>query len=127
MPRVLGPRSLLVLGLAVVPALGACVSNAPAAGTANTIDVDSSASACTLSATTAPSGTLTFRVKNTGDDTTEFYLLGEDKVRVVGEVENIGPGLSRDLVVDAVPGTYHTSCKPGMSGDGIVAAFTVTD
>ena len=25
------------------------------------------------------------------------------------------------------PGTYHTACKPGMVGDGIRAAFTVTD
>ncbi|HET7830494.1 MAG TPA: iron uptake system protein EfeO, partial [Candidatus Limnocylindrales bacterium] len=130
MPRVHGapsPRPLLVLGLAVLPALGACVSNTPAGATANTIDVDSSATACTLSATTAPSGTITFRVKNSGDDVTEFYLLGEDKVRVVSEVENIGPGLTREMVVQARPGTYHTSCKPGMVGDGIVAAFTVTD
>lgn len=130
MPRVFGahaPRSLLVLGLAAVPALAACVSNAPEGGAANSIDVDSSATACTLSATTAPSGTITFRVKNTGSDATEFYLLGEDKQRVVGEVEDIGPGLSRDLVVQAQPGTYHTSCKPGMAGDGIVAAFTVTE
>ena len=53
---------------------------------------------------TAPSGTLTFRVTNTGDDITEFYLLGEDELRVVGEVENVGPGLTRDLVVQAAPG-----------------------
>src|SRR5207342_1428075 len=100
--------------------------NTPSAG-ASAIDVDSSATGCTLTTATAPSGTLTFRVKNSGDDVTEFYLLGEDKLRVVGEVENIGPGLTRDLVVQARPGTYHTACKPGMVGDGIRSAFTVTD
>jgi iron uptake system component EfeO len=120
-------RPLLVLGLAVLPALGACVSNTPAGATGNTIEVESSATACVLSATTAPSGTVTFRVKNTGDDVTEFYLLGEDKLRVVSEVENIGPGLTREMVVQARPGTYHTECKPGMAGDGIMAEFTVTD
>ncbi len=36
---------------------------------------------------------------NGGTKVTEFYLLGEDGLRIVGEVENIGPGLSRDLVV----------------------------
>ena len=59
---------------------------------------------------------------------TEFYLLGEDGLRIVGEVENIGPGLTRDLVAArAAPGKYFTACKPGMVGDGIRADFTVTD
>ena len=66
-------------------------------------------------------------MKNTGDEVTEFYLLGEDGLRVVGEVENVGPGLTRDLVVQARPGTYFTACKPGMVGDGIRSAFTVSD
>ena len=45
----------------------------------------------------------------------------------MGEVENIGPGLTRQLIVE-VPdgGTYTTACKPGMVGDGIRAPFTVT-
>ena len=129
MPRVPSRRSSLppvVLALVALPVLAGCVSNTPGAS-GSAIDVESSATACTVSTATAPSGTLTFRVHNTGDDITEFYLLGEDKVQVVGEVENIGPGLTRDLVVQAAPGTYHTSCKPGMAGDGIVAPFNVTD
>ena len=67
------------------------------------------------------------RSPTTGDDVTEFYLLGEDGLRVVSEVENVGPGLTRDLVVQVKPGTYYTACKPGMVGDGIRAEFTVTD
>ena len=58
---------------------------------------------------------------------TEFYLLAEDGLRIVGEVENVGPGLSRDLVVIAPEGKYFTACKPGMVGDGIRAGFEVTD
>jgi iron uptake system component EfeO len=42
-------------------------------------------------------------------------------------VENIGPGLTRNLVVTAPAGKYTTACKPGMQGDGIRAAFEVTD
>jgi iron uptake system component EfeO len=75
----------------------------------------------------APAGTLTFDVTNGGDDVTEFYLLGEDGLRIVGEVENIGPALDRQLVLAAPAGTYVTACKPGMVGEGIRGEFTVTE
>lgn len=91
------------------------------------ITVESSADACTVSEREVPAGKVRFTVTNSGDQVTEFYLLGDDRLRVVGEVENIGPQLSRDLVVQLTAGTYYTSCKPGMVGDGIgTAEFTVT-
>ena len=93
----------------------------------STIKVSSTDDACKLSKSTAPSGNLVFKVTNDGSEVTEFYLLGADGQRVVGEVENIGPGLSRNMVVKAAPGKYVTACKPGMSGDGIRDRFTVTD
>lgn len=121
------PVTLVGAGL-VVLALAGCVSNAkPASGTAGAITVTSTADSCDLSTTTAPSGTLTFAVSNTGSDVTEFYLLASDGLQVISEVENVGPGLSRDLVVQARPGSYIASCKPGMVGDGIRHDFTVTD
>jgi iron uptake system component EfeO len=58
---------------------------------------------------------------------TEFYVYGEDGKRIVGEVENIGPGITRELVLKAEPGNYITACKPGMAGDGIRAPFSVSD
>lgn len=110
-------------------ALTGCVANARDTDSANAaLTVDSSADACTVSAAEAPSGNLSFSVTNSGDQVTEFYLLAADGLRIVGEVENIGPGLSRDLVVQLAPGDYLTTCKPGMVGDGIdKTAFTVTD
>ena len=46
---------------------------------------------------------------------------------MLGEVENITPGLTRTFHVEvAEPGTYTTACKPGMKGDGIRGDFTVT-
>ena len=92
-----------------------------------TINVESSADECKLTTAEAPSGNVVFKVKNTGDQVTEFYLYGEDGLRIVGEIENVGPGLSRDLVVRAAPGKYVTACKPGMGGKGIRDGFTVTD
>ncbi|MFL6061842.1 MAG: iron uptake system protein EfeO [Marmoricola sp.] len=93
----------------------------------NAITVTSSNEACDVSAAKAESGTISFKVKNTGSKVTEFYLYGEDGLRIAGEVENIGPGLTRDLVLTAQPGKYFTACKPGMTGQGIRAAFTVAD
>lgn len=115
--------------VALVLPLAACVSNEdPAPGSsAGALTVSSTADACTVSADEVGSGTVTFSVTNDGTDVTEFYLLGEDGLRVISEVENIGPGLTRDLVVQVRPGEYFTACKPGMVGDGIQAAFTVTD
>jgi iron uptake system component EfeO len=91
------------------------------------ITVNSTNSACDVSSTTTPSGNLVFQVKNSGTKVTEFYLYGADGLRIVGEIENIGPGLTRPLVVSAGPGKYFTACKPGMIGQGIRAAFTVTN
>ncbi len=125
------PVAAALAGLALTTA--ACAPNEPAAAEENgasgpaAITVSSTADACTLSATEAPSGNVVFKVTNGGDDVTEFYLLAEDGLRIISEVENIGPGLSRDLVVTAKPGSYLTACKPGMVGDGIRAKFTVTD
>jgi len=124
-------KPLLVALLAALPLFAACTENTDGsettdAGGDRTIAVTSTDDGCDLSATEAPSGTLTFQVANHGSAVTEFYLLGEDGQRIVGEVENIGPDLSRELVVNAPAGSYVTACKPGMKGEGIRGDFTVT-
>jgi iron uptake system component EfeO len=106
--------------------LSGCVAKSDvAAGAA--FDVSSTDSECAVSATSAQSGTLTFDVKNDSGQTSEFYLLADDGLRIVGEVENIAPSASRTLTVVAQPGTYFTLCKPGMIGEGVgKSEFTVT-
>jgi iron uptake system component EfeO len=89
--------------------------------------VSSSDEACALSTTSAPAGSIVFTITNDGSDVTEFYLLGADGLRIVSELENIGPGITRELVVQVPAGDYVTACKPGMVGDGIRGAFTVLD
>jgi iron uptake system component EfeO len=101
--------------------------NEAGAGGAPTISVTSTDDECTLSVSEAPSGNVVFDVRNDGSQVTEFYLYGSDGEQIVSEVENIGPGLSRTMVVVAKPGSYFTACKPGQTGDGIRAEFTVTD
>ncbi len=129
--KVVGALSGALLAL---PLLAACTDNVPTQSSSNesapsgrALTVQATDDACTVSAPAAPSGNLSFAVTNGGSKVTEFYLLGSDGLRIVGEVENIGPGLSRDLVVTAPPGSYYTACKPGMVGDGIRNTFAVTD
>ncbi len=121
--------AMSALALAAVP-LAACTDNGDASSArstdARTIIVQSGDSRCTVSADRAPAGTLRFKISNVGKKVTEFYLLAGDGQRVLGEVENIGPGITRDLVVTATPGRYVTACKPGMVGEGIRARFTVS-
>lgn len=118
--------ALLVLPLAL--GLTACGGSGSGSGTsgAGPITVTASDSACELSRTSAPAGTVEFTISNTGSRTNEFYVYAEGD-RIMGEVENIGPGLTRTFHVElADPGTYTTACKPELVGDGIRGSFTVT-
>lgn len=132
------PSLPIAVALAVAMALGgACTDNTKTESASSTgdaggsgpahISVTDTGSDCELSATEAPSGNIVFSVKNDGGEITEFYLLAEDGVAIIGEVENIGPGLSRELVIRAEPGKYVTACVPGMVGKGNRGDFTVTD
>jgi iron uptake system component EfeO len=125
-------------GMAAVTALLAGVSlascaakdsdknNSSTSGAATEVTVNATDTACELSKTEAQTGTTTFVITNNGTKVTEFYVYGEGE-RVMGEVENISPGLQRKLVVTLNdPGKYQTACKPGMIGDGIRGDFTVT-
>jgi iron uptake system component EfeO len=90
------------------------------------IAVTASDTACELSGTEASTGSSTFVITNNGNKVTEFYVYGAGE-RVMGEVENISPGLQRKLIVQlGEPGTYQTACKPGMVGDGIRSDFKVS-
>lgn len=119
------PLALIGAATALGLVLTGCVAKADAS--AGRLSVTSTDDGCAVSAATATSGTLAFDVTNKTSQVTEFYLLAEDGVRIVGEVENVAPGASRTLTVVAQPGSYFTVCKPGMIGEGVGrASFTVT-
>jgi len=117
--------ALLAAGLVVAGMATGCGGSTPAASGPGTIEVHASDTECKVARVEAPAGVTTFAVSNRGTKVTEFYVYATGD-RVMGEVENIGPGLSRELRVELPAGTYQTACKPGMSGQGIRAAFTVT-
>lgn len=112
--------------LALVSACDAQPTGTTAGAPDGPITVTASDNACQVSTTTAPAGNITFQIANQGTKVTEFYLYGPGD-RIMGELENIAPGLTRRLIVEvAEAGTYQAACKPGMAGAGIRSPFTVT-
>jgi iron uptake system component EfeO len=89
------------------------------------IAVKATDSACEVGRTELQAGQVSFKVTNSGSKVNEFYVYAAGD-RVMGEVENIAPGLSRELRVELPAGTYETACKPGMSGRGIRGALKVS-
>ena len=121
---------LLTAGLLAALTTAACggdTGTGAAAGeyAADTITVAATDDACDVATGELAAGTHQFQVTNSGDQVTEFYVYAEGD-RVMGEVENIAPGLTRELLVELPAGDYETACKPGMVGDGIRSGLTVT-
>ncbi|WFE60174.1 iron uptake system protein EfeO [Micromonospora sp. WMMD712] len=118
---------LAAAGALATTGLAACGGQEKDAGTADggPIAVKASDTACEVGRTELAAGQSVFEVTNSGAKVTEFYVYAAGD-RVMGEVENIAPGLKRELRVELPAGTYETACKPGMSGKGIRGALKVS-
>lgn len=128
-PSALTRPALLALLLAPAAVLAGCGGDAGGSGSGTEVSVVATDDACELDETDLPAGDVTFAVTNEGDKVTEVYVYAEADgafTKVVSEVENIGPGTSRDMAVDLAAGSYEIACKPGQKGDGIRAEVTVT-
>jgi len=126
--RIFTTGCVAVLATLAVAGCSTKESGVPNSGKAAGVEVTVNAndSTCSLSTSEGGIGTTTFVVTNNGSKVTELYVYDKDE-RVLGEVENISPGLQRQLAVQfSQPGPYKVACKPGMVGDGIRADFTVT-
>ncbi len=115
---------IVVVPLLVVLAGG--TGCARSGGASTTLTVTSSESTCDVSSVSLRSGSHTFAVTNKGSDVTEVYVYGKGDT-VLGEVEDVGPGTSRNLKVKLSAGSYVVACKPGQKGDGIRTPITVAD
>lgn len=125
------PVLALPLGLgASLVVLAGCTANTDpsAAGGAEPLEVSINGAECPVSVDETPSGTTRFTLVNAGTEPNEFEVLAADKLRIVGERENLGPGTTTDFTIVLEPGTYYTACKPNMVGEVTgVTEFTVTD
>jgi iron uptake system component EfeO len=118
----------LILSLVAISAVAACGSKSDAksdaAGSGGPITVKATDTGCEVAKSQLDAGTHVFAIANSGSKVTEFYVYATGD-RVMGEVENITPGLSRELRVELPAGSYQTACKPGMVGNGIRNTLTV--
>jgi iron uptake system component EfeO len=105
-------------------ACGAGAAGPDAAAAGGPIAVKAGDTTCEVARDTVDAGMSVFTVTNAGSKVTEFYVYAPGD-RVMAEVENIAPGLTRELRVELRAGSYETACKPGMVGRGIRAALTV--
>ena len=79
---------------------------------ADTIAVTATDTACEVGQHRARRRPATFTVTNTGSKVTEFYVYAAGD-RVMGEVENIAPGLSRELHVELPAGHVRDRLQAG--------------
>lgn len=113
----------VALGAVALVGLTACGGGADKKS--DKIAVTATDTECTVAKTELAAGAHTFAVTNKGSKITEFYVYAKDG-SMKGEVENISPGVTRDLHVELAAGEYEGACKPGQSGDGIRQKLVVT-
>ena len=114
--------ALVALPVVALSVLGGCTANnqggsggTNAAGS-NTINVKITDKGCEVSSKSFPAGQVTFKISNEGTVPNEFEVLSENKLQIVSEKENIGPGTSTELTTALKEGTYYSACKPNMVG-----------
>jgi iron uptake system component EfeO len=107
-------RTTLAAAAVLSLTLAACGSSAKARSGSDNVQVGLTDAGCDPARLELPAGPTTFEVSNEdASDVSEFEIL--DGGRVLGEVENLTPGLAGTFSLTLKPGTYTTSC-PG--GDG---------
>ncbi|HEX6870363.1 MAG TPA: hypothetical protein VF163_04635 [Micromonosporaceae bacterium] len=120
-------RGALAVAAGLLVSLAACGGEDASSG--NKVALTATDTTCEVATTSFSAGKQTFAITNKGNQVTEVYVYGEQDGKfnkVVSELENIGPGLTRDLTVDLTGGVYELACKPGQTGDGIRTRITVT-
>jgi iron uptake system component EfeO len=108
----------LLLGVTVIVTLAACESTGSGSSTpgVEVVDVKLTPKGCDPARVTVPAGPTTFNVVNDGaDDVTEFEVLSGDKI--LGEKENLTPGLSGKFTLTLQEGKYITYCPGGSTNE----------
>ena len=115
-----------VLACLVLVASGCASSGSgaggPAGGTAaaagdksSTVKIQITSQGCEPKPASVPAGAVEFDITNSGTAAvTEAELRTSDKARILGEQENLTPGLSGGFSLTVRPGTYKVNC-PGAS------------
>lgn len=105
------PRAAVGAVTAAVLAIGVAGPAAAKSGKQRKVDVEFTSDGCPKRIK-VKAGSVTFTVTNDGaDNVSEFEVL--DGNRILGEVENVAPSLTRSFTVTLEPGKYTTYCPGG--------------
>jgi iron uptake system component EfeO len=88
------------------------------------VNVSISDAGCSPQALSLPSGPTTFIVTNSGSASVLEYEI-EQSGRIIGEVENVIPGIDRTFTLNLKPGAYILNCPGGTSAE--TGTLTVTE
>jgi iron uptake system component EfeO len=104
--------------LVVVGVLAATACGGSSGDASEVIEVTLTDEGCQPAAISAVAGHVEFHVSNAGSAAvTEFEVLDADD-RVLGEVENVAPGLHREFTMTLDEGSYITYCPGGATERG---------
>lgn len=123
--------SIVATGAVLAVALSACGSSSKSSaggGAVRTVPFILTKAGCDPAHLEVAAGPAKFDVKNDGADAVTEMEIQKDG-RIVGEVENLTPGLSGSFAITLQPGTYETVCPNGSSaakGDLVVTGAAVS-
>ncbi|HLY15263.1 MAG TPA: cupredoxin domain-containing protein [Candidatus Limnocylindrales bacterium] len=105
---------------------GSASSDQPNASTPTVrqVNVTLSDAGCGPQTLSVPAGPTTFIVTNTGSGSVLEYEI-EQSGRIIGEVENVIPGIDRTFTLNLKPGAYILNCPGGTSA--ATGTLTVTE
>jgi iron uptake system component EfeO len=102
-------RALLVAALTSAVLVGGLAGSAAAKSASVKVEISDDGCPAKL---TVKAGPTTFKVTNSGSgDVSEFEILKGDSI--IGEVEDVAPGLNKEFSITLKAGTYKTKCPGG--------------
>jgi iron uptake system EfeUOB component EfeO/EfeM len=96
----------------------------PSAPAVRQVHVSISDAGCGPQTLSLPAGPATFIVTNTGSGSVLEYEI-EQSGRIIGEVENVIPGIDRSFTLNLKPGAYILNCPGGTTA--ATGTLTVTE
>jgi iron uptake system component EfeO len=109
------------LSLALALVVTGCTKDSGSSGSnsspGRTVKVGITDAGCDPAALTVPAGPATFVVTNKGTSSVTEYEV-KDGETIIGEKENLTPGLSGSFSVDLKPGDYTLECPGGTTPEG---------
>jgi len=117
-----------VLGLAALASLAACGDSTaspaptldPNAPPPTTIPVTLTDAGCSPQDFTLKPGTVVFAVTNPGSTKVKEMEIQDAAGHVRGDVEGVGVGTTRSLIIELKPGTYRVRCPEDAATGGTI-------